>query len=164
LSDGVRYQIASRSGAVLLLAGKLNPPGAPPPTVVTVPLGDIPARELCLLLAASHRADKGAVAGSVTVTATDGGQAQTIPLVYGKNIAAADDLASTPDAPIVWRGVFGASKNSNSDAARSHPAVLRRLTVKIPAVAGRPGRLRSVTITSAKAEAAPAVFAITALK
>ncbi len=173
LRDGIRYRGAT-NGGVLLLAGKLNPPGASAqPTSVTVPLSDIAAREVNLLLATSHRADKGTVVGSVTVTIADG-LTQTTPLVYGKNIAAVDDLAATPDAPVVWQGAFSARGSDSAPGQHStnqtHQAVLRRLTIRVPAptmegaIRSRVPLLRSLVITSENTEAAPAVFAVTLIK
>lgn len=150
LGDGVRYQTGE---GVLLLAGKLNPPSADFPAERVIALGDLPASEVRLLVAASHRAEKGTRIGAVMLT-TAGGKAVTVDLVYGENITAADDLSVLPGVPLVWRGRF--------DGGPSAPAAgLRSVAVSSPAP-GDP--VRSVTLSSANTEAAPALFALTALK
>lgn len=144
LDDGTLYRLTP--GGVLLLGGRLNPP-ASYPDAVELPLGDRPAAEVSLLLAASHRATGGAKVGTLVVTTTDGA-AHTVDLIYGRNIAAADDTAALPAAPVAWKGRTGAGQ----------PVALRRLVWTNP----DPARtLRSLTITSQDIEAAPAVFAVT---
>jgi hypothetical protein len=155
LDDGVRYQISDISDNALLLAGKLNPPGTNFPAERTIALGDVPASEVRLLVAASHRAEKGTRIGAVTLT-TASGKTRTVDLVYGENICAADDLAALSAAPLVWRGRF-----DGGDPV-APPAGLRSILVANPASPGDP--LRFVTFSSANTEAAPALFALTPLK
>ena len=144
-ADGTRYHLGK---GPILLAGKLNPPGDYPVSIELPRLAADSVREIRLAMTATHRADIGAVLGSVTLTSTDG-TTQEIPLVYGKNAAAWDDPVSAADAPILWKGVTGANR----------PFLLRSLTLR-PA----PGkRLASVRIHSANAESAPCVFGVTAL-
>lgn len=156
LLDGTLYRIAPEGG--LLLAGKLNPPGSYPMSQV-IPLffrradGAIiarQAREMRLLVAASHRAAPGTRLGAVRALREDG-TTGSFDLVYGSNIAAADDLASAPGAAIVWKG------RTPSD----QPVVLRSLVWKNP---DPDLPLRTLTVTSTNTESAPAVFAVTALE
>jgi hypothetical protein len=148
----VRYQISDNA---LLLAGKLNPPGTNFPAERTIALGDVPASEVRLLVAASHRAEKGTRIGAVTLT-TASGKTRIVDLVYGENVSAADDLAALPAAPLVWRGRF-----DGGDPV-APPAGLRSILVASPAPPGDP--LRFVTFSSANTESAPALFALTPLK
>jgi hypothetical protein len=145
LADGGRYQFGN---GVALLAGKLNPAGQTFPPSLPVPLGE-PAREVRLLLAASHPATMGTKIGAVTVKRTDG-TTDTVDLVYGKNIAALTDARSLDGAVTAWRGSTGAGE----------PALLRSVRWE---ARGDTAPAASVTVTSADTEAAPALFAVTGL-
>jgi hypothetical protein len=154
LKDGVRYRFSPVEGGAILLRGKLNPSGTNAPQSVTVPLsGDKEPnkiREVRLILAASHHAATGTKLGTVTFTAEDG-TGDTVDLMYGKNIAAWNDPKSTSEAPIVVRG----------KTAGGVEAGLRSITWERRSE--KPGPV-SVTITSTYTEAAPVVFAVTALE
>jgi hypothetical protein len=149
LSDGVTYDIPAKA---VLLDGRLNAPGTPAPKSVTVTLpAGRPVSELRLLVAASHPSERGRKIGTVTLTRKDG-TAETVDLVYGKNVAALEDAAAMPAAPAVWTGELGTGQ----------PAALRRLTLR-PGKDGKPAEVASLTITSEGAGAAPALFGVTAI-
>ena len=143
LEDGTLYRLHD---GVVLLAGRLNPADAPYPVSVTVPLAK-PAREVRLLLAASHAAAVGTKIGTIHVNRTDG-TTETVDLVYGTNIAALNDTRSLDGAETAWQGVSGAGEALS----------LRRVSV----LAGK-AAVQSVTVVSADTEAAPMVFAVNAL-
>ena len=153
LGDGINYRFAAKTGAAVLLQGKLNPTGSAAPRSVTLPLtdGKKPGaiHEVHLVLAASHQATAGTKLGTVSFIASDG-TATSVDLIYGKNIAAWNDEQSVTDAPILLRG-----KTAGGLEAR-----LRVLTYQAAPKAAPPV---SVTITSANTEAAPIVFAVTAV-
>lgn len=159
LDDGTLYRLPP---GVTLLRGKLNPASAAPyPASREIFLGTkdratgaIVGRqlqELRLLLAASHPVAPGTKIGTINIT-RDTGKTGVIDLIYGRNIAAWDDPQPLGgESPIAWRGKTGAGQTFH----------LRRLTwintePDIP--------LRSVTLTSADTEAAPALFGLTALE
>ena len=121
LSDGVLYRLCS-----MLLAGKLTKP-APPSLSV-----DVPGVELRVIVAATHKVERGTKVGVLMV----GGKETA--LVYGVNLAAADDTAalSDPQVRLVGPG-------------------LRSLTV--------PGGGK-LTIASMGGEAGLVVYAITGLE
>ena len=90
LSDGVLYRLSA-----LLLAGKLTEPA---PLSLAI---DVPGVELRVLVAATHKVERGTKVGVLTV----GGKETT--LVYGVNLAASDDTAalSDPQARLVAPGL-----------------------------------------------------------
>jgi hexosaminidase len=154
LADGVNYRFPIHEGDAVLLQGKLNPPTISAPQTITVSLtnGKKPnkTREIRMVLAASHRVTQGTKIGSVVFT-TEDGAATTIDLVYGKNIAAWNDPQSVSEAPVIVRGTI----------PHDGKALLRSFIWERKATDAAPV---SVTITSANTEAAPALFAITALE
>ncbi|MES2464103.1 MAG: glycoside hydrolase family 20 zincin-like fold domain-containing protein [Armatimonadota bacterium] len=154
LADGVRYRFPDKAGEAVVLSGKLNPPGSAAPESVTVPLvvegKPNKIREVRLVLAASHQAIQGTKLGTISFTSADG-TVTNVDLIYGKNIAAWNDPRSVSEAPVIVRGKTSAGGE----------AVLRSLNWRRGAGAFAP---TSLTITSANTEAAPVLFAVTALE
>ncbi len=153
LPDGVLYRFG-KPGRAVLLAGKLNPPAAAPLRAITFnppappASGGDGARTLRLALAASHRAPMGTIIGEARLLRIgDGSVIQSVPLVYGKNIASWDDPNALPPAPTLWRGVTGAKQGF----------VLRGLAIPV----GDAQSGTRVEITSANGASAPVVFAAT---
>ncbi len=83
LSDGVLYRLHS-----VRLAGKLTEPA---PLSLTL---ELPGSELRLIVAATHKTERGTKVGTVTVNGKE------TALVYGVNLSAADDSAALSDPSV----------------------------------------------------------------
>ena len=145
LSDGLLYEMML---SPLMLAGKLNPPGEYP-LALNCHLSNAKVTDIHLLLSATHRADIGTKIGSLIINFTDGSM-KDIALLYGKNIAAGDDLASAPDAPILWRTRLNDGQ----------PFLLRGFAP----IADPQKTIDSLRITSSQSESAVSIYAITCLQ
>ncbi len=83
LGDGVLYRLSST-----LLAGKLTEP-APLSLLL-----DLPGSELRVIVAATHKTERGTKVGAVTVNGKE------TALVYGVNLSAADDFTALSDPSV----------------------------------------------------------------
>jgi hypothetical protein len=145
--DGTIYNVGS---GPLLLAGRLDPPGTYPMSAELTSLrgADAKPRTVRLLVAASHEAAEGTQIGALGLRATDG-KTHTVPLIYGKNVAAWSDARTVAEAPTVWKG----------STRVGQPFYLRRIEVSVA-----PGEeIDTVSITSVNTESAPAIFGVTFL-
>ena len=130
-----------------MLRGALNPAGAYP-TRVTIPLGR-KAIALSLLLTTAYAALPKAQVGALTVTYADRTTSR-VPLVYGQNVAAWNDAADAPDAPVVWRGTTQAGE----------AVFLRALTWANPSPQKK---IASLTLETRDPTAAPTLLALTGI-
>lgn len=143
--NGTQYSLAPKA---IMLAGAFNPPGTAYPHSIDIPLNHAAAK-LSLVMATTYSALPKTVVGKITLTYADGA-ADTIPLIYGQNIAAWNDSGDAANADEVWH-----AQTPGGDFA-----ALRALVWKNP----HPRKaIRSVTITVTDPVAAPTLFAITGL-
>jgi hypothetical protein len=136
--------------AAVVLDGALLPRDVTAAKRVTIKL-DAPAGELAFLHATACPATGGggAEVGAYEVAYADGSK-ETIPLRYGREIRAWNDVSPTPAAPDGW---FGQTPNGVPVALR----VLRWTNPKPKE------RIASITFTTTHAYASPALFGVTAL-
>ena len=135
--------------AALFLYGKFNPKGKYPRNVkLTITPSSL--SELHVLLNTGFRGvDKNQV-GVITLHYADGLKTD-LPLIYGENIFAYNDIRSGETARIAWRGL---SKKNQSiavwDLTLKNPNPLKPVT--------------AITISSNGLEASPVIFAVTGVK
>jgi len=146
--DGVRFLVKKneRGEAAVLLSGKMNPRKGLPESAEMI-FDPCLASQLHFLLTASFMAPFDTRSGRIVIRFDDGSE-EVIPLFYGKNLFAFNDLSVGANAQILWDGF-----------ARSGEAVcVHELLWKNP----RPEKnIRAILLESAGSEAAPILLAVT---
>lgn len=137
-----------RDEAAVLFLGKMNPPGVYP-TSVTLETGGMEASELRLLMTTNFPTREHAKVATIDLVYQDGSKA-SLPLEYGRNIFAFSDFRSGSTARIAWEG-----ESLAGTSLRLWDIEWENPNPKKP--------IQSIRLTSAGTEAAPILFAITAV-
>jgi hypothetical protein len=145
LADGVRYRI----GMAALVRGDDEGIVATPLMIALRPLPSV--QSLHIVVAAARVFAPGTLVGTVTVTLGDDKTA-TIPLVYGKNIAAINDSMALSDGVPAWTGVGDRGQTSTLQSVEWNAADAAFVSTA-----------RRVSVTAASSGEALFVFAVTAL-
>jgi hexosaminidase len=140
------YDIGPRA---VLLAGAFNSPVASYPQQVHITLNRC-ASTLSLVLGTAFMALRGTPIGKVCVTYMNGTMI-SIPLIYGRSIAAWDDPRDAPGNRVIWKG----------QCRDGTPILLRALEWNNPHPLLA---IRSLTLTAADPAASPVLFALTGLR
>lgn len=144
--NGVEFAVPEK--AAVLFSGPMNPAGEWP-SGLRFPVGR-KVSGLVFLMSSGWHAERGQTVGKITIRYSPT-ESMVVDLVYGENIAAWNDHAATPSAPIAWTGQTPAGERT----------ILRTLQWRNPS----PDRdIQSIEITSTNTEASPVLFAITGLE
>ncbi|HEY3266275.1 MAG TPA: glycoside hydrolase family 20 zincin-like fold domain-containing protein [Armatimonadota bacterium] len=136
--------IAFNASSPIILAGGLEKAGAP--VSVTLPIGNRTAKELQFLWSTTVPTDMGTAVANLTVKYKDG-QTVDVPVLYGAAIFAASDQRAGKETVTVSR-----------TKTKAGPASTRRWAWANP----RPeAPIASLTLTSARTEAAPVLQGLT---